>query len=68
LPNAAAPRDGKAALDRFAEREPTLYVRLVAILHPELVRRAVEDHLLDEGLTTADLRALYEKAIRERKH
>jgi hypothetical protein len=58
-------RDGKAALDRFAEREPALYVRWVSILHPKLVWRAV---FLDEGLTNADLRAMLERAIRGRKH
>jgi hypothetical protein len=61
-------RDGKIAIERLAESDPGLYVRVVELFRPEAVRRAFEDGVIDAGWTNADIRAMLEKAIRERKH
>ena len=55
-------RDGRVAFDRFAEKEPVAYFRILAALEPKQVRAALEDALIEAGLTNADVRALAEKA------
>jgi hypothetical protein len=61
-------RDGKIALKRLGESDPLLYLRLVGLFKLEAVRRAIEDAVIDAGLTNADIQAMLEKALRERKH
>jgi hypothetical protein len=61
-------RDGDAAIERFGEHDPGFMLRILECLDPKAVRDATENLLLDEGLTNADLRAMLDKALRERKH
>ena len=61
-------RDGDIAIERFAENDPAFMLRILECFNPRAVRDATENHLIDEGLTNADFRALFEKALRERKH
>jgi hypothetical protein len=61
-------REGAAAIRRFFEKEPITSFRLMALLDPKAARRSLENALIDAGLTNADLRAMLEKALRERKH
>jgi hypothetical protein len=61
-------RDGNAAIDRFFEKEPLTALRVMTILDPKAVSRALENVLIDKGLTNAEMRARCEKALRDRKH
>jgi hypothetical protein len=61
-------RDGAAAIRRFAEKEPLTWFRLVGLYYPEAVKRALEEALIDKDLTNADVYAMLDKALRERKH
>jgi hypothetical protein len=55
-------RDGLAALERFMEREPTTYLRIIALFNPKAVRDAIEDAVIDAGLTDTDILAMLEKS------
>jgi hypothetical protein len=55
-------RDGRAAFERFAEKDPVAYFRIIAAINPKAARAAIEDALIEGGLTNADIRALAEKA------
>jgi hypothetical protein len=61
-------REGDAAILRFFEKESVTSFRLMALLNPKAARRSLENALIDAGLTNADLRAMLEKALRERGH
>jgi len=61
-------RDGDIAIERFAENDPAFMLRILECFNPRAVRDAIENLVLDEGLTNADIRAMLEKALRERKH
>jgi hypothetical protein len=61
-------RDGYTAIERFRENDPIFCLRVMECLNPKAVRDAIENALIDEGLTNADLQAMLEKALRERKH
>ena len=52
-----------AALERFATRYPDAYVRIWKVLDPRAVRAAVEDALIDAGLTNAELHAMSANAM-----
>jgi hypothetical protein len=56
-------RDGRKAIGRFAEADPLAYFRIVAALHPRMVAKDLENDLLNEGLTNADVRAMAAKAV-----
>jgi hypothetical protein len=60
-------RDGDIALERFAQNDPGFMLNLLECINPRAVRDAIENHLIDEGLTNAEFRALFENALRERK-
>ena len=49
-------------------REKGFFVQLAALLVPAAVRKALEDMWINEGLTDADVRAMFERMLRERKH
>jgi hypothetical protein len=55
-------RDGDAALHRLAEKDPVFYLRLLELYHPKAVRRAVENALIDAGLTNSDIQKMLENA------
>jgi hypothetical protein len=59
-------RDGQAAFRRVAENDPIFYLRLLELFHPQDVRKAVEDAVIDAGLTNADIRQMLENA--KQKH
>ena len=61
-------RDGAAAFERVREKDPGFFVQLAALLVPDAVRKALEDMWINEGLTEADVRAMFERMLRERKH
>ena len=61
-------RDGYSAIGRFAENDPIAMLKIAECLNPTAVREAIENAVIDEGLTHADIRAMLEKALRERKH
>lgn len=55
-------RDGRIAFEHWGQKDPGFVLRLVELFRPEAVRRAVEDAVLDAGLTDADIRRLVESA------
>jgi hypothetical protein len=55
-------RDGDAAFERWEERRFIDHFRIVAALNPRLMRRALEESLIDAGLTIAEIRTMLEKA------
>jgi hypothetical protein len=61
-------RDGDAAFDRFIEKETITLARLIEILRPGALKRALENHFIDEGMTDAEVRIMLEKALQNRKH
>jgi hypothetical protein len=61
-------RDGDVAIERFAEKEPIAMGHIIECLKPGAIKRAIEKHLINEGLTNAEFREMLEKAFRERKH
>ena len=61
-------RDGDIAFKRLAEKDPVFYVWMAALFIPHAVYRTLENRWIDEGLTDADVRAMLERALRERKH
>jgi hypothetical protein len=61
-------RDGDIAFERFAKKDPIAWLHILECLDPKAIRDAIENALIGEGLTNADLRAMLEKALRERKH
>jgi hypothetical protein len=61
-------RDGRIALERLAERDPGFFVQVAALFFPHVVRKTLEDMWIDEGLTDANVRAMVERMLRERKH
>jgi hypothetical protein len=61
-------RDGDIVFDRLGETDPAFYLRLVALTRPKAVHDALENALIDAGWTNAEIRAMLEKALRERKH
>jgi len=61
-------RDGGIALERIVEKDPVFFVQIAALFFPREVRKTLEDMLIDEGLTDADVRAMFERMLRDRKH
>jgi len=61
-------REGGKVVERVAKEDPFFFVRIVACFCPKAVRDTLEDVFIDKGLTNADLRAMLDEAIRERKH
>jgi hypothetical protein len=61
-------RDGQIALERLAERDPGFFLQILMLLFPHEVRKTLENILIDQGLTDADVRAMFKRALRERKH
>ena len=61
-------RDGPIAVERMREKDPGFFVQLAALLVPDAVRKALVDMWINEGLTDADVRAMFERMLRERKH
>jgi hypothetical protein len=55
-------REGHIAFDRWGQKDPGFVLRLVELFRPEAVRRAVEDEVIDAGLTNADISRMLEKA------
>jgi hypothetical protein len=55
-------RDGNITFERWGEKDPGFVLRLVELFRPEAVRRAVEDAVIDAGLTNADIRKMRENA------
>ena len=53
---------------RMREKDPGFFVQLAALLVPDAVRKALVDMWINEGLTDADVRAMFERMLRERKH
>jgi hypothetical protein len=41
---------------------------MLMLLFPHEVRKTLENILIDQGLTDADVRAMFKRALRERKH
>jgi hypothetical protein len=54
--------------ERWGEKDPVFMLRLFAQDRPKAVYDAVEHAVIDAGWTRADIQALLEKALRERKH
>jgi len=48
-------RDGGSAIKRLAEKDPLFYFRIMECLNPKAVRDAIEDAVIDAGLTNADI-------------
>jgi hypothetical protein len=61
-------RDGDIVFDRLSETDPAFYLRLVALDRPKAVYDAIEDAVIDAGWTNAEVQAMLEKALRQRKH
>jgi len=61
-------RDGPIALERMRDGDPVFFVQLMVELVPDVVRKMLENMLIDEGLTNADVHAMFERMLRERKH
>jgi hypothetical protein len=59
-------RDGPAAFRKLAETNPITYVHILAAIDPKAVRDAVEDALIDAGLTNDDVRRMLAEA--QNKH
>jgi hypothetical protein len=55
-------RDGATALSRFREADPATYLRIMDAINPRAVREALEEALVDAGLTNTDIRAMAAKA------
>ena len=55
-------REGDIALERAGQEDPVFVLRLIALFRPEAVRRAVENAVIDSGLTNADIRQIIENA------
>jgi hypothetical protein len=60
-------RDGRIALERMRDEDPVFFVQLMVVLVPHVVREMLENVLISEGLTNADVYAKLKK-MRERKH
>jgi hypothetical protein len=58
-------RDGPIAVTRLAEKDPALCLKLLALFDPEGLREAIEDAVVDEGWTNADIHEMLEKATRK---
>ena len=61
-------RDGLIAMERTMKKDPGFYMQLMAMLVPHVVREMLEDVWISEGLTDADVRAMFERMLRERRH
>jgi len=61
-------RDAPITVERMRQKDPVFFVQLAALLVPDAVRKALEDMWINEGLTDADVRAMFERMLRERKH
>jgi hypothetical protein len=61
-------REGNVVFERWGEKDPVFMLRLFAQDRPKAVYDAVENAVIDAGWTRADIQALLEKALRERKH
>jgi hypothetical protein len=60
-------RDGPVAMERTMKKDPGFYMQLMVVLVPHVVREMLENVLINEGLTNADVYAKLER-MRERKH
>ena len=60
-------RDGPVAMERTMKRDPGFYMQLMVVLVPHVVREMLENVLINEGLTNADVYAKLKK-MREREH
>ncbi len=61
-------REGNVVFERWGEKDPVFMLRLFAQDRPKAVYDAVENAVIDAGWTRADIQAMLEKALRERKH
>jgi hypothetical protein len=61
-------RDGSIAMERMREMDPWFFLQLCVQLFPDQVREMLENVLISEGLTNADVYGKLEKLRRERKH
>jgi hypothetical protein len=61
-------REGNVVFERWGKTEPAFMLKLVAPARPSTVYDAVERAVIDAGWTDANIAALMERALRERKH
>jgi hypothetical protein len=61
-------REGDIVFERWGEKDPAFMLKLYAQDRPQAVYDAIENAVIDAGWTNADIRAMLEKAQRERKH
>jgi hypothetical protein len=48
-------RDGPVAMERTMKKDPGFYMQLMVVLVPHVVREMLENVLINEGLTNADV-------------
>ena len=60
-------RDGPIAVEWMRDEDPVFFVQLMVVLVPHAAREMLENVLISEGLTNADVYAKLKK-MRERKH
>src|SRR5438445_3033708 len=56
-------RDGPIAMERTMKKDPGFYMQLMVVLVPHVVREMLENVLINEGLTNADV---YAKLLEKR--
>jgi hypothetical protein len=54
----------KEVTKRLLDEIPLLFLKLMAAYWPDALRKAVEDHLIDQGLTNADIRKMIDEALK----
>ena len=59
---------GDIVFERWGEKDPDFMLTLYAQDRPRAVYDGIENAVIDAGWTNADIRAMLEKALRERKH
>ncbi len=63
---AAWKRDGAAAFDRMQESDLVGYFRIITSLNPRAAREAIEDGLLDMGMTNREFLSMARKNARQK--
>ena len=61
-------RAGDIAIERFGKNDPLAMLHIIKCLEPKAVRNSIENAIIDKDLANGDLRTMFEKALRERKH